>query len=95
MLKHEPLVITLCGSYKFKDTIMEYYRRLTDQGNIVLLPAIDCCGMKKQDYMELHFKKIQMSDVVFIINPGGYIGESVKEEIEVAKKYSKPIKYLV
>lgn len=94
MIKEKPEIVVLCGSYKYKDKIMECFRMLTDQGKIVLIPAIDCCGMEKRDYMELHFKRIQMSDCVYIVNPGEYIGESVREEIEVAKKYNKKIMYL-
>lgn len=43
---------------------------------------------------ELHFRKIDLADEIFIINKNGYIGESTRNEIEYAKKLNKPIKYL-
>lgn len=42
---------------------------------------------------ELHLRKIDLSDEIFVINEGGYIGESTRMEIEYAKKQGKPIKY--
>jgi hypothetical protein len=36
-----------------------------------------------------------MADEIFVINVGGYIGESTKSEIEYAIKMGKPVMYLV
>jgi len=47
---------------------------------------------KKMD--ELHLRKIDMSDEIFVYNKNGYIGESTRKEIEYAKKLGKLIKYL-
>jgi len=41
-----------------------------------------------------HLKKIDLSDKIFVVNKNGYIGESVKEEIEYAKSKNKEIEYL-
>ncbi len=43
---------------------------------------------------ELHLRKIDLADEVFILNVGGYIGESTRKEIEYAQRQGKPIKYL-
>jgi hypothetical protein len=43
---------------------------------------------------EMHKAKIKMSDMIFVINPGGYIGESTRSEIEWARELNKKIKYL-
>jgi len=43
---------------------------------------------------ELHFRKIDLCDEVFVINIDGYIGESTRNEIAYAQKTGKPIKYL-
>lgn len=43
---------------------------------------------------EMHKQKIDMSDEVYVINVGGYIGESTKSEIEYAKAEGKKIDYL-
>lgn len=50
-------------------------------------------GLKKQ-LDELHFRKIDLADRVFVINVDGYIGESTRNEIEYAKKHGKPVSYL-
>ena len=43
---------------------------------------------------ELHYKRIDISDAIYVINVDGYIGESTKKEIEYAKKLGKEILYL-
>lgn len=48
----------------------------------------------KEHLDELHLRKIDMSDEVYVINVGGYIGESTRNEIEYAEKQNKPIIYL-
>lgn len=41
-----------------------------------------------------HYKKIALSDAIFVINKNGYIGASVKKEILYAKEHNKEILYL-
>ena len=43
---------------------------------------------------ELHKRKIDLCDEVFVLNVGGYIGESTRNEIEYANNIGKPVKYL-
>lgn len=43
---------------------------------------------------EMHKQKIDMSDEIYVINFGGYIGESTKSEIEYAKTKDKKISYI-
>lgn len=43
---------------------------------------------------EMHKQKIDMADEIYVINVGGYIGESTKSEIEYAKSKRKKISYL-
>lgn len=42
-----------------------------------------------------HYKKIDLSDAIYVVNIDGYIGESVKSEIEYAKTRNKEIIYHV
>jgi len=44
---------------------------------------------------EMHLRKIDLADEIFVINVGGYIGESTRREIEYAEKNNKEVKYLV
>ena len=43
---------------------------------------------------DMHKRKIDMADSIYVINVGGYIGESTKSEIEYAKTKNKKISYL-
>lgn len=42
----------------------------------------------------LHFQEIRMADVVYIVDPGGYVGESTGHEISYAESLGKPVRYL-
>ena len=94
-------IITLCGSIKFKDEFMKVQEKLTLDGNIVLTPNF-FNNIKKEDIDEktkkmldkMHKQKIDMSDEIYVINVGRYIGESTKNEIEYAKARGKKISYL-
>ena len=96
-------IITLCGSTKFKNEYLEAQKRLTLEGNIVI--SVGLFGHsgdnevytenKKEMLDDMHLRKIDLADEIFVINTGGYIGESTKREIEYAGKTGKIIKYLV
>ena len=49
---------------------------------------------EKQGLDQLHFRKIEASDAIFVINVGGYIGSSTKREIAHATKLGKRVEYL-
>ena len=95
-------VITLSGSTRFKDAFMETQKRLTLEGNIVI--SVGLFGHSgdnevwtagtKEMLDDMHKRKIDMADEIFIINVGGYIGSSTRSEIEYAKENGKPINYL-
>lgn len=94
-------IITLCGSIKFKDEFIRIQEELTLKGNIVFMPVF-FNNIKKEDITtefkimldEMHKQKIDISDEIYVINCGGYIGESTKSEIEYAKIKGKKISYL-
>ena len=95
-------VITLCGSTRFKEQFMEAQKRLTLEGNIVV--SVGLFGHSgdeevwtagtKEMLDDMHKRKIDMADAIFVINVGGYIGSSTRSEIEYAKKHGKEIRYL-
>ncbi|MBR3841079.1 MAG: hypothetical protein IKM20_08090 [Erysipelotrichales bacterium] len=93
-------IVTLCGSYKFWDKIQEMSERLElESGYIVIgmIPHVidrEITEEEKQLLGELHKSKIDLSDAIFVVNIGGYIGDSVKTEIEYAKLKGKEIIYL-
>ena len=95
-------VITLCGSTRFKDQFLQEQKRLTLEGNIVI--SVGLFGHSGDDEVwskgtkemldDIHKRKIDMADEIFVINVGGYIGSSTRGEIEYAKASGKPVKYL-
>ena len=95
-------VITLCGSTKFKDEYMKAQKDLTLKGNIVI--SVGLFGHSGDDEVwtkgtkemldNMHKRKIDMADSIFVINVGGYIGDSTRSEIEYAKAHGKGIEYL-
>ena len=86
-------VITLCGSTKFKEDFLREQKILTLEGNIVI--SVGLFGHSgdnevwsegtKEMLDDMHKRKIDMADEIFVINVNGYIGESTKSEIEYAK----------
>lgn len=48
----------------------------------------------KEHLDELHLRKIDMSDDVFVVNVDGYVGDSTRREIAYAKRQNKPVRYL-
>lgn len=108
MVKQYP-VVTLCGSTKFKDEYMRVQKELTLKGYIVLTVGLfghsgdsevwenmDEGTLTKTKEMvdDMHKRKIDMSDEIFVINVGGYIGQSTKSEIEYAISNNKKVSYL-
>lgn len=98
LTSRKPQIITLCGSTRFKDLFLEAARDLTLQGWIVLMPGVfghadnfEWTEEQKKNLDELHLEKIRMSNAVFLLNKGGYIGESTRREIEYAKSRNIPI----
>ncbi|MDE6585527.1 MAG: hypothetical protein K2K80_02465 [Clostridia bacterium] len=93
-------VITICGSMRFSNDIMRIATELeTDKGYCVIQPVYNCDGKvlsdsELQNVVKAHYKKIDISDAIFVVNIGGYIGKSVAEEIEYAKSRNKEIMYL-
>lgn len=95
-------VITLCGSTRFRDEFIAEQKRLTLEGNLVI--SVGLFGHSgdnevwdegtKEMLDDMHLRKIDMADEIFVINPGGYIGESTAKEIEYARKTNKPVKFL-
>lgn len=94
-------VITLCGSTRYKDEFFVALENLTLAGNIVMLPgyfghqegAIPISETVKENLDVLHKKKIDMSDIIYVINKDGYIGESTKSEIAYALAHNKEVLY--
>ena len=90
-------VITLCGSTRFKEDFERVNRELTLLGNIVI--SVGCFGHSGDTFTEeqkimlddIHKRKIDMSDAIYVINKDGYIGASTRSEIKYAIAHGKQV----
>lgn len=97
-------IVTLCGSTKFKEDFVKVQEELTLQKCIVI--SVGIFGHADGKYStvitdevkvmldDMHKRKIDMADEIFVINKNGYIGSSTKSEIEYAIKTGKKVNYL-
>jgi hypothetical protein len=94
-----PKIVCLCGSTRFQDTFIQANTDETSKGNIVLTvgsyvhytPVPESI---KEALDKLHLRKIDLADEILVLNVGGYIGESTRNEINYAKEQYKPVRYL-
>lgn len=93
-------IITLCGSTRFKEDFERVNKELTLAGNIVI--SVGCFGhagdvfTDQQKIMldDIHKRKIDMADAIYVINKGGYIGQSTKSEILYALGHNKQLYFM-
>lgn len=95
-------VITLCGSTRFNDAFMETQKRLTLEGNNVI--SVGLFGHSGDDEVwtegikemldDMHKRKIDIADEIYVINVGGYLSSSTRSEIEYAIATGKAVYYL-
>ena len=101
-MKRKYPVITLCGSTRFKEQFLEAQKRLTLEGNIVI--SVGLFGHSGDDEVwtegtkemldDMHKRKIDMADAIYVINVDGYVGESTRSEIEYARMKRKYVSFL-
>jgi hypothetical protein len=95
-------IITLCGSTKFKDEFIAEQKRLTLEGNIVISVGLFGHSGDEEVWTEktkvmlddMHKRKIDLADEIFVLNVGGYIGSSTRSEIDYTIRTKKEAKYL-
>lgn len=91
--------LTICGSMRFEKLMQEvaFYLEAEQGYNVLQCVYGDGSSLTKAQFDHLvaaHYKKIDLSDAVYVVNPGGYIGESVKQEIKYAEALGKEIVYM-
>lgn len=102
-------IITLCGSTRFKDEFIKAQKRLTLEKNIVISVGLfghsgdeevwdgmdeGTISKTKKMLDDMHKRKIDIADSVYVINVGGYIGDSTRSEIAYATEQGKEVRYL-
>jgi hypothetical protein len=92
------MIYTLCGSTKFKKEFEEINLDLTLQGHVVITVAAFGHADNKKFTLEqktlldrIHIQKIDIADAIYVIDVGGYIGESTTREIAHAIATGKRI----
>lgn len=106
MTEPRPTVVTLCGSTRFRPDFDRVMSQLTMAGHIVIGPGVwwaeessgytpAMAAAVKEALDEIHLRKIDLADVVFVVNRGGYVGESTRREVEYATKTGKQVVYMV
>ena len=90
-------VVTICGSMRFKEKMLQMAEELELKKGYAVLQVVfinenrNCSKEEFERLGKLHFKRIEISDAIYVVNVGGYIGESTRKEIEYAKSLQKEI----
>ena len=95
------MIITLCGSARFEDEFHRWNEVLTLAGHVVFSLAVypsSKAGVKqwytdaqKGTLDRVHKMKIDASDAIFVIDVGGYIGDSTRSKIDHAAYGAKMV----
>ncbi len=93
-------IVTICGSMRFTEQMKAIATRLELEKNYIVIQCVyfESGQLPAPHELEaldrLHLQKIELCDAIFVVNVGGYIGESTKREIEYAKARGKEIMFL-
>lgn len=99
-MAQRPEIVCICGSMRFATEMRRESARLTLADAIVLAPgetslaAAETITRGQRAQLDvLHRHKIDLADRVAVVNPGGYVGESTRGEIDYARAAGKPISF--
>lgn len=91
--------VTICGSMKFAREMKDIAFALESGKGFNVLQCtyngagVPLTGEMLENLAKAHERKIDMSDMVYVADVDGYIGESVGHEIEYARQRGKEIVY--
>jgi dienelactone hydrolase len=94
------MIITICGSTRFRREMQLVNRQLTLAGHVVLAPGVfqhdgdQITEAQKRHLDLLHYYKIDLAEAIYVVNPQGYIGESTRREVRYAIETGKRVMYL-
>lgn len=89
--------VTICGSMKFQKEMQKIAFDLEAKHNMSVLQCVynidnaDISEVQREALSKAHYRKIEISDAVYVVDIGGYIGNSVSEEIQFARVRGKEI----
>ena len=89
--------VTICGSMRFAGEMQQIALALeTCHGMNVLQCTYNprdavLSAEQVEQITKAHYKKIELSDAIYVVDIGGYIGESVKQEIAYAQSRGREV----
>lgn len=89
--------VTICGSMKFENEMQRIAFLLETKYNMSVLQCVynmDHLEISEEEQLSLekaHFRKIELSDAIYVVDIHGYIGNQVSKEIAYAKSNGKEI----
>ena len=92
-------VVTICGSMKFAQEMQKIARELEAKKGYCVIQCVYNNDNVQETQGEIdnivnaHWKKIDISDAIYVVNIDGYIGRSTKKEIEYAISKGKEVVY--
>lgn len=92
-------VVTICGSMKFVDKMIKTAFELEREYGWCVLQCVydfDKTYITQEEIEKIklaHYKRIEISDAIYVLNIDGYIGESVKNEINFARQHNIEVIY--
>ena len=90
---------TICGSMRFAKDMQRIAYDLETCKGYNILQCVYCKEnvVPTEDELsklaDAHYRKIDLSNGIYVVNMGGYIGESVRKEIAYAEKLGKEVLY--
>ena len=92
-------VVTICGSMRFAKEMQKIARELEAKNGYCVIQCVYNNNNVPETQCEIdnivnaHWKKIDISDAIYVVNVGGYIGNSTKKEVEYAISKGKEVIY--
>lgn len=92
-------VVTICGSMKFAKEMIDIAGELEKKQGWVVIQCIynlnpsEISEAEMKNVVDAHWKKIDISDAIYVVNIDGYIGTATTNEIEYAKLKGKEVIY--
>lgn len=89
--------ITICGSMRFQQEMIAIAQDLELKQNLCVIQCIynlqHVSPLDQTRLAQLHEKKIEIADAIYVVNIGGHIGESTRHEIATALRLHKEVIY--
>lgn len=91
-------VVTLCGSMRFAEKMRTIAGDLERKNGWCVLQCVDIdpnniTEQEMKNVVDAHWKRIDISDAIYVVNIDGYIGSSTQNEIKYALSKGKEVFY--